>query len=354
MSKKKKIAIIGSHGLYASYGGWDQLVNNLAERKSDNIEYLIFNSVETNKVINCPPGVKVRHLIFKAAGFQGLFYDFLSIVICFWRVDTLLLLGVQGIPLVVFLSLFKKVKVVANIGGIEWERPKFGFFSKLYLKFCFNLSFRIADVVVLDNNHYKQYLPLNKSTNVVVIPYGGTIDHSLLVNDDLIKKYSFINESFFLSVSRSLADNLLVELCEAFSDTQIRLVLISNFTNSSYGNHILEKYSQSKNITLINGLYFKPELDLVRRMCRAYIHTHTLCGTAPSLVEMIVAQRPIISIENPQNRFSLNGQGCYFSTFGELRNIISRDGDFGQYIVAQDVVNLYHWDKIVIDYESIL
>ena len=29
----KKVAIIGSHGLYANYGGWDQLVKNLAEKK---------------------------------------------------------------------------------------------------------------------------------------------------------------------------------------------------------------------------------------------------------------------------------------------------------------------------------
>jgi hypothetical protein len=36
----QKVAIIGSHGLYAKYGGWDQLVYNLAENKSENIEYL--------------------------------------------------------------------------------------------------------------------------------------------------------------------------------------------------------------------------------------------------------------------------------------------------------------------------
>ena len=29
LNKKTIIAIIGSHGLYAKYGGWDQLVNNL-------------------------------------------------------------------------------------------------------------------------------------------------------------------------------------------------------------------------------------------------------------------------------------------------------------------------------------
>ena len=52
--KKKKVAIIGSHGLYANYGGWDQLVKNLAEKKSDNIEYLIFNSKESPKNITPP------------------------------------------------------------------------------------------------------------------------------------------------------------------------------------------------------------------------------------------------------------------------------------------------------------
>ena len=40
----RKVAIIGSHGLYANYGGWDQLVKNLAEKKSNNeLNYLIFN-----------------------------------------------------------------------------------------------------------------------------------------------------------------------------------------------------------------------------------------------------------------------------------------------------------------------
>lgn len=30
-----RVNIVGSHGLYASYGGWDQLVINLAELKDE-------------------------------------------------------------------------------------------------------------------------------------------------------------------------------------------------------------------------------------------------------------------------------------------------------------------------------
>ena len=34
---KNKVAIIGSHGLYANYGGWDQLVINLVKIQIKNL-----------------------------------------------------------------------------------------------------------------------------------------------------------------------------------------------------------------------------------------------------------------------------------------------------------------------------
>ena len=112
---KKRIAIIGSHGLYAKYGGWDQLVNNLVENKSDNIEYIIFNSSSTEFVKPPPEGVVVKKLVFKADGFQGFFYDFQSILLSYFKADTLLLLGAQGMPIVPFLSVFKNLKNIISL-----------------------------------------------------------------------------------------------------------------------------------------------------------------------------------------------------------------------------------------------
>jgi len=351
----KKIAIIGSHGLYANFGGWDQLVRNLAERKiNTQIEYLIFNSIETPERITCPKGVNVKRLRLKASGFQGLFYDFWSILLCFWKVDTILFLGVQGIPLIPILNIFRKVKIISNVGGIEWERPKFGFFSKQYLKFCFNLSFIYSDYVVLDNPYYKTFLPKRNKAEVVVIPYGGEIDTKLEINKEIKEKYPFIISDYFLSISRALADNLIDELCESFMDSKHTLVLISNFSSSSFGKNVYNKYKSFSNIILIDGLYDKEELDLIRRKCKAYIHTHTLCGTAPSLVEMIIAQRPIISIENPQNRFTLHNQAFFFSKFSDVQELINSDTSLNNFIPSKGICELYDWNKIVSNYESIL
>lgn len=351
----KKVAIVGSHGLYANYGGWDQLVRNLAEKKSINkFEYLIFNSSDTPDVVNAPQGVRVKKMIVKASGFQGLIYDFWSILMCYRKIDTILLLGVQGIPLIPILFLFRKVRIVSNVGGIEWERPKFGYFSKLYLRFCFNLSFIYSDYVILDNPYYYEFVPKKVKAGIKVLTYGGEIDNSVDINEKIVEKYPFVNQPYYLSISRSLEDNQLEELCACFSELDETLVLISNFSKSEYGNAVYEKYKGYKNIILINGLYYKPELDLVRRKCKAYIHTHKLCGTAPSLVEMIIAQVPIISFDNPQNRHTLHNQGQYFSSFDELKTIVKTAKGLHDLIPSKDLVKAYDWDNIILNYEKIL
>lgn len=349
----KKVAIIGSHGLYANYGGWDQLVRKLAEEKSENIEYLIFNASESPKNIIPPKDIIVRRIEVKASGFQGLFFDFWSILLCFWKVDTILFLGVQGIPLIPFLRLFRKVKIISNVGGIEWERPKFGYFSKQYLKFCFNLSFIYSDFVVLDNEYYKTFIPKRNKAEVVILPYGGEIDITLEINKEIEVKYPFITSEYFLSISRSLADNLIDKLCESFVRTKYTLVLISNFSSSVFGKDVYNKYKDFFNIILIDGLYEKAELDLVRRKCKAYIHTHTLCGTAPSLVEMIIAQRPIISIDNPQNRFTLHNQAFFFSNFSEIISALNSKKDLAEFTPSDELCKLYNWNKTVKGYERL-
>ena len=351
--KKKKIAIIGSHGLYASYGGWDQLVNNLAENKSDKIEYIIYNSSCTKFVKDPPEGVSVKKLIFKADGWQGFLFDFYSITLSYFNTDALLLLGAQGMPIIPFLGLFKNQKVIINIGGVEWERPKYNKLIKKYFKYCFKLCLNKSRTIIIDNEHYKTFIPNKSNSSSLVIPYGGTIDDSLEFNSYLIKKYPFLTKDYFLSVSRSLEDNKLDELCNIFKDSDKKLVLISNFSKSEYGKNVVNKYSNISNIYMIDGLYHKPELDLVRRKCLAYIHTHTLCGTAPSLVEMIVSGRPILSIDIPQNRYTLKDKGYFFKNFEDLRSHLKLNNSMEYYIPNKELITSYSWINIVKKYESI-
>ena len=353
-----RIAIIGSHGIYANYGGWDQLVNNLVEKASSNVSYLVFNPKETPVDTNeLPDNVKVISLPLSAAGYQGLIFDFLSIVIAFFYCRKQLLLGIQGIPASAMLKIlsFNRLKIAVNIGGVEWERPQFSLFARWYLKFCFVLSNRFADKVIIDNEHYLQYF--NKSivgsNRFEIIEYGGFIDQSIQdASATFLEKYPFINDDYFLSVGRSIEDNKLFEICDYFKNRPgFKLVLIANFSNSDYGKGIINQFSSIPNISLIDGLYVKPELDFIRRNCKAYIHTHTLCGSAPSLIEMIVAGRPVFSIDVPQNRFTLSGFGFLFSDFYDLDVVIERE-NIEEFKPSQRYTKSFEWGSIVAKYES--
>jgi len=351
----KRVAIIGSHGLYANYGGWDQLVKNLAEKKSNSkLFYLIFNSKEApSDLPYLPIGVVVKQINLKASGFQGLFYDFWTILKCYFKVDTILLLGVQGVPLISILRLFKSVTIISNVGGLEWERPKFGYWTKMYLKFCYNISFQLSKNVILDNEYFLKFAPNSRKYKAVIVPYGGEIDISLDVTKVLTEKYPFLETDYYLSISRALEDNYLDKICETFSKTNSTLVLISNFSSSSYGKKVFERYSNKGNLILINGLYEKSELDLVRRKCKAYIHTHTLCGTAPSLVEMIVSRRPIISVDVPPNRFTLDNSGIFFKSYDELKDILETNFDLEKAKPKSELIAKYSWQTVVNTYQEL-
>ena len=352
----QRVAIVGSHGLYGTYGGFDQLVKALVSHLSDDVELLIFNPVETPVPADIPSGVRIIRIPLSASGMVGIVYDFLSILLCMGRVDTILLLGVQGMPLLAFLRPFFRPRIVGNIGGIEWERPHLGRLARWFLKLSFDLSLKHAHAVVLDNEHYTAFLPENYTAEAQVIPYGGVIDWSLERSPEMKQAYPFLEHEYFLSVSRSIEDNKLRELCASFEGKDRHLVLISNFSNSGYGKDELAEYSGAPNMTLIDGLYEKPELDLVRRYCRAYIHTHTKCGTAPSLVEMVRCARPIISIDVPQNRYTLKNQGAFFAEFEELSGMLDESDEafLNALVPSRELQESYTWPAVVDRYESLL
>ena len=354
-----KISIVGSHGLYVNYGGFEQLVINLSERNRK-YKYIIFNSKDSNKSFSTPKGSEVIFLPLKASGFQGIFYDYWSILISYTRkVDCMLLLGNQGILVIPFLNLLfkKKPKFITNVGGIEWKREKFNFLQKLYLKLAYKLSNIYCESIILDNEYFLELIhnkTYNKYKNkYVIIPYGGDLTKGY-DKTSLLNEYKFLKENFYLSISRAIQDNQIVELLETWQKRKEILVVISNFSTSEYGKQIWNNRNNlSQNITLINGLYNKKVLDTIRRECSGYIHTHSTCGSAPSLIEMLHARVPIISFDVPQNRFTLENQCVYFNNFHTLNKILDKKAQLPKYIPSQKLQEKYLWKNIINRYEEL-
>lgn len=353
-----KYSVVGSHGYKASYGGWDQLVNNLVEKKTKDVCVLVFNPKETPQYepVNVE-NVRVVSLPLSAQGAEGVIYDSISILISVLKGYQILLLGIAAMPVMAMVKilLLGKIQVVANIGGVEWERPQFNRLTRAYLKFCLWLTKFTANVIIIDNEYYLKFFKEKATVSgaTQIIPYGGVIDRSISTATSQMKgRFPFLGGSYFLSISRAISDNKLLELCETFAgDDSKTLVLCSNFSSTSYGKTVFSKFKNIKNIYLIDKLYDKPILDYIRVNCKAYIHTHTLCGSAPSLIEMIVSERPIISVDIPQNRYTLANSGGYFQSFNDLPDILSMNS-MSSFIPNNALQERYSWSAVVRQYEN--
>ena len=85
-----------------------------------------------------------------------------------------------------------------------------------------------------------------------------------------------------------------------------------------FGSIVTRKYKNHPNMILLDAIYDKDELDYLRGNAYIYIHSHSRCGTAPSLVEAMSLENAILSFDVPTNRETTKNEASYFTDSSSL------------------------------------
>ena len=92
MEKKLKLALLGSNGLPAHYGGTETFYENLTKELSSRYDITVYCSKNNPKVEgNTYLGAKLLPYPLKANGFQGIFYDMITYLHAAKRNDVFLI-----------------------------------------------------------------------------------------------------------------------------------------------------------------------------------------------------------------------------------------------------------------------
>mgnify|MGYP001356965812 CR=1 FL=1 len=162
--KKIRVAVIGTTGLPARYGGFETLAHHLVNNLSKDFDMTVYCSSKyfgkPGKRLENYNGAKLEYLPLNANGYQSIPYDILSILHAVRRNDVLLLLGVSGAVLLPFLKMFTKKPILVNIDGQEWKRPKWNWIARKVLGWSEKLAVAFADKVITDNTTASASIPL--------------------------------------------------------------------------------------------------------------------------------------------------------------------------------------------------
>jgi glycosyltransferase involved in cell wall biosynthesis len=359
--KRSKLAIIGTVGIPARYGGFESLVEELVKYLNEDFDITVYCSgkfyskEEQQETYN---GAKLKYIPLEANGFQSIPYDIYTIFHASIKSDILLILGISGCVVLPFVKFFSKKRIFVNIDGIEWKRDKWGKAIKTFLRYSEIFAVETAEDIITDNEVIRKYLKATYNYNSNLIEYGGDQAVHVSITNESVEKYSFLTSKYLFGVCRIEPENNIHIILEAVSEqTEYPFVMIGNWNSSEYGKELKAKY-QEEHIYLLDPIYEPIELNTLRSNCYLYIHGHSAGGTNPSLVEAMNLALPIAAFDVGYNRETTEDKAFYFKTATKLLRIIQDFDEEQQQEHAKTMLSIakrrYTWKVIAEKYGKMM
>lgn len=325
--QKKSVAIVGTTGLPAKYGGFETLAHHLVDRLNATYDITVYCSskyfADKSKRPATFKGAKLVYFPLNANGYQSIIYDIFSIIHALRKSDVILLLGVSGAIILPFIRFFSKKPILVNIDGQEWKRPKWNRFARAFLHFSERLAVKYADTVITDNLNIRHYVEdVYKRHDAWLIEYGADHVSPVAMSDSIQTKYPFSKSPYAFKVCRIEPENNVHVILQAFAEMPEQvLVIVGLWNHGSYGMNLKEKYSVYENIHLLDPIYDQHELNSLRSNAYVYVHGHSAGGTNPSLVEAMMLGLPVVSYDVSYNKETTGYRATYFSHKDDLIKI---------------------------------
>ncbi len=349
------IAIIGSHGIPASYGGFETFAEHLAVALADHGQRIT--------VVNERDHVKS----FSHKGVELLFskYNKSTSPISYYRnsidltknADVLIVCGSAGS--INYGRIPHKTRIITNIDGLEHKRKRYSFLQRKIVYFLQRLAIRRSHSVVADSEHvllyWKNILP-EYSGKMSMIAYGA--DEFNPVNSDVLNKFNLKPNEYFLVIARLVPENNIEMILNAYKHykSNKKLVIVGN-TDSAYSKKLMSH--ADKRVIFTQAIYDKGILDSLRQNCYLYIHGHSVGGTNPSLLEAMAAKCACLCHDNVFNRETSGDAQDYFRESYELaihlnsleHNLLHVEA---MKLKSSERIKQYSWNKLTGEYLSLI
>ncbi len=353
-----RIAILGTRGIPANYGGFEtfaeELSTRLAERGHAVTVYCRerFPSPEWRDVrLQYLPTIRHKYL-------DTLTHTFVSTLhLLAHRTDAALYCNGANAIFTLWPRLLG-IPVALNVDGIERKRKKWNRLAKAWYLFSEWLATFCPTEVVTDARAIQDYYQQRYGKRSVFIPYGAETGKTETA--DILAELGLTPGMYFLYVSRMEPENHALEVREAFEKlvTRLKLAMIGD---APYAQEYIRRVRDTRDprIVLPGAIYGEGYRELGSH-CFAYIHATEVGGTHPALIEAMGRGALVLYRDTPENAEVAGDVGIPFQAgelLAKLRLVLElseHERDRLRRRSRERVRERYSWDAVTEAYEALL
>lgn len=357
-----RIAILGTRGIPASYGGFETFAEHLATRlvaRGHEVTVYCRSHYVSPRQLEYH-GVRLEVLpTIKHKYFDTVVHAFLSAVHAVGkRFNAALICNAANAPFAPILR-FTGTPVAINVDGLEHKRKKWGRLARRYYRLAEYLSTVLPNEMVTDAQVIQDYYQVRHNAKSTMIAYGSEVERR--TDRAMVRKWRVEPNRYVLYVSRLEPENNAHLVIEAFKKvrTAYRLLIVGDAPYAESYISSLKAQARGDKRIIFTGFVFGEDYRALQQNAYCYVHATEVGGTHPALLEAMGYGNCVLTLATPENIEVVGEAGVlYIDEFdlAEKLQRVLRDGSLVQAYRHRAQLRIrtnYDWETVVDQYEQL-
>lgn len=358
--QRLSIAMIGTRGVPARYGGFETAVEEVGRRLSvRGHDVRVYCRNGNSDVLGHYAGMSlvtlpaVRHRALETLSHTGLSVAHLVA----HRTDVAFVFNAANAP---FLPALRaaRIPVATHVDGLEWKRTKWSERGRQYYRWAEGAAVRRSDALIADAQGIADYYREEFDAPTRLITYGAPL---IDVGTDRLVELGLEGGRYHVVVARFEPENHVHAIVEGYvqSDARLPLVVVGSAPyTDAYTQRVHNAAAGDPRVRFLGGVWDQDLLDQLYANARTYLHGHSVGGTNPSLLRAIGAGTATIAFDVAFNREVLGTAGWYFHDAADVkRNLESAEASSDEVERRGAALRAracdYTWDDVADGYEQL-
>jgi glycosyltransferase involved in cell wall biosynthesis len=357
-----RLALLGSRGIPARYGGYETLMEELGPRLVERghqvtvycRSHVVPRALAEHRGCRLVvlPTVRRKHLDTPV-------HTLISALHAGERpFDAALVVNSAN---AVFVPLLRaaSIPVALHVDGIERRRAKWGVAGRAVYALSERLAVKVADELITDAEVIARHYVERYGAASTTITYGVAPERD--PGDDVLRRLGLTSGRYFLYVSRFEPENNPHRVVEAYRDVPgaTPLVMVGD---APYARPFIDGFRRGADPRVVfPGALYGRDYRQLQHHALAYVHATEVGGTHPALVEAMGYGNCVVVNDTPENREVAGDAGLYFDAarpstltpiLGQLLEEPALVAEHGRR-AADRAAERYSWDTIASQYDEV-